>query len=173
MLVLGVDPGYAACGLALIDHTPQRCRALQLETVRTEPSEQLKARLHTVWRRAGHVIYSRSPPPAVLAIEAQARAQAGARERGTTSYEALAVREVVGLLRALAWQHGLALVEVEPATWRACLGLRVTAEKAQVKRAVRAVFGWTGRLSEHAAEAAGVGLAGARYFSSYGLAARN
>lgn len=172
MIVLGADPGFAACGLALLDHAPSRCRALQLETVRTSSSEPLKMRLHTVWRRAGAIITASDPPPAVLAMEAQARAQEGARERGTISYEALAVRQVVGILQALAWQHGLALVEVEPATWRGCLGLRVTAEKAHVQRAVRAVFGWTGRLSEHAAEAAGAGLAGARYFSSYGMAAR-
>lgn len=166
MRVLGADPGFATCGLALLEETGRPWRAATLETVRTPSSEPLAARLHTIWCRVGAVITFSRPPPAVLAVEAQARAQAGFRERGQTSDNVLAVREVTGLLRALAWQHGLAFVEVEPATWRACLGLPRTADKAQVQRAVRALLGWTGRLSEHAADAAGVALAGARYFRS-------
>jgi crossover junction endodeoxyribonuclease RuvC len=171
--VVGIDPGLAACGIGDVDFFDQQRRPHLLETVRTSPSDPLAARLHTIWRRVGAVITaSGRPAPAVMAVEAQARAQAGARERGTASYESQAVRDVMGILRALAWQHGLVLVEVEPATWKSCFGLPVTADKAQVQRAVRALLGWTGRLSEHAADSAGIALAGARYFRSYAAAAR-
>lgn len=171
--VIGIDPGVAACGIGDVDFIDQQRRPHLLETIRTPPSEPLAARLHVIWRRVGDVITAGGrPPAAVMAIEAQARAQAGARERGTASYESQAVRDVMGILRALAWQHGLVLVEVEPATWKSCFGLPVTADKAQVQRAVRALLGWTGRLSEHAADSAGIALAGARYFRSYAVAAR-
>jgi len=171
--VIGIDPGVAACGIGDVDFFDQQRRPHILETVRTSPSEPLAARLHTIWQRVGAVITATGrPPAAVMAVEAQARAQAGARERGTASYESLAVRDVMGILRALAWQHELVLVEVEPVTWKACFGLPVTADKAQVQRAVRALLGWTGRLSEHAADSAGIALAGARYFRSYAVAAR-
>ncbi len=164
--VLGADPGYAACGVALLDGGAQQWRALVLETIRTKAGQPLAERLYAVWRRVGEIIMMSDPKPAVIAVEAQARAQAGYRERGLSSDNALAVREVTGLLRALAWQHGTALVEVEPATWRACLGLRSTAPKAQVQRAVRARLGWEGKLDEHAADAGAVALAGYRHFSS-------
>lgn len=172
MMVLGTDPGFGTCGLALLDEDGQRWKPALLETVRTPPSWRLPARLHAVWRHVGAVITESKPTPAVLAVEAQARAQAGARERGQSSDDALAVREVMGLLRALAWQHGLAFVEVEPATWRSCLGLRATADKAHVQRVVRAMLGWQGRLSQHAADAAAIAIAGARYFRSYAVRAR-
>jgi Holliday junction resolvasome RuvABC endonuclease subunit len=162
-----VDPGYAACGVALLDGSAQRWRALVLDTIRTKSGEPLAARLHTVWKRVGEIILASQPMPAVLAVEAQARAQAGYRERGQSADTALAVREVTGLLRALAWQHGLAFVEVEPATCRACLGLPAKAPKAQVQRAVRARLSWEGRLNEHAADAGAAALAGYRHFSSY------
>lgn len=174
MRILGIDPGFAACGIAVLEEGRggQRCRAIVMDTIRTPPGQQLAARLHTVWRRVGEVVVSSIPPPALMAVEAQARAQAGHRERGTTSDNVMAVREVTGLLRALAWQHGMAFVEIEPATWRACLGLPARASKAQVKRAVQACLGYQGRLSEHAAEAGGVAFAGRRHFTSYAATAR-
>ena len=73
---------------------------------------------------------------------------------------------MTGLLRALAWQYNVPLVEVEPATWRKCLGVGITAPKSQVQRAVRARLGWEGRLSEHAADAAAVAMAGERLISA-------
>lgn len=163
MRVLATDPGFATCGLALLRSEGQRWVPTLLETIRTRPDQPLAARLHVIWERVRQILVSVDGPVDLLAVEAQARAQAGHRERGTTSDGALAVREVTGLLRALAWQYRVPLVEVEPATWRACLGLPRTAPKAQVKRAVLARIGpWPGTLSEHAADAAAVALAGAR-----------
>lgn len=171
--VIGVDAGVAACGVGDVDFVEQQRRPYLLETIRTPPSDPLSTRLHTIWLRVGAIIIAPGRPPAtVMAIEAQARAQAGARERGEASYESQAVRDVMGVLRALAWQHDLFLLEVEPASWKSCFGLPVTADKAQVQRAVRSLLGWPGRLSEHSADAAGIALAGGRYFRSYAVAAR-
>jgi len=164
MTVLGIDPGYAACGVAALEREGNALwQPVRLETLRTPSSQPLAARLEAVWELVHGIMVSQWGAPDLLAVEAQARAQAGHRARGTTSDEVLAVREVTGLLRALGWQYNVPFVEVEPATWRACLGLPRTAPKAQVKRAVLAQIGpWPGRLSEHAADAAAVALAGAR-----------
>jgi crossover junction endodeoxyribonuclease RuvC len=172
MRALGIDPGYAACGVALLDEQGQRWSALVLDVIRTPPTQPLAARLHTVWKRVDEVLAASVPRPAVLAVEAQARAHAGYRERGRTSDNVLAVREVVGILRALAWQYRIELVEVEPATWRACLGLPATAPKSQVRRAVRARLGLKERLNEHAADAGGAALAGYRHFTWSAATAR-
>lgn len=160
--VLGCDLGYATFGLALLERRgTERWAGRTVETLRTPPGMPFDERLRRIWLRVDEVI--RTGAPELVAIEAQRRAQAGHRERGTTSDEAVAVREVTGLLRGLAWRYGLPLVEVDPATWRACLGLGRVAPKAQVQRAVRAlVAGCPERMSEHAADAAAVALAGAR-----------
>lgn len=173
MRIVGIDPGFASCGVALLEEaTAQRWRPLVMDTIRTPPGQPLATRLHTVWHQIGEVIVGSTLRPAVMSVEAQARAHAGYRERGQTSDNVLAVREVTGLLRALAWQHGLVFIEVEPAAWRACLGLPARASKAQVRRMVQALLAWQGRLSEHAADAAGVALGGHRHFRSAAVAAR-
>jgi len=155
--ILGVDPGYAACGLALVRRDGQRWIALRVETVRTPADMPLGDRLCRVYA-AMHALLLREPDGVV--VEGQARAHAGHRERGTISAEAFSVREVTGGLRALTWLAGRPLIELEPQAWRKAVGLPGNARKGQVKRLVQArVQGLPALLSEHAAEALGIAMA--------------
>lgn len=160
--VLGVDQGYAACGIGLLRQEGQAWVALTLETVRTPAAWPLDRRLHVVWSRLRQLMTSGELPD-LLAVEGLARAQEGHRQRGTTSSEAVSVREVTGIVRALGWQYDVPLVEVEPPFWKSCLALPAEAEGPQVIRAVRAlVRGCPTVFSEHAADGAGIAMAGAR-----------
>lgn len=162
LVVLGVDPGYAQCGLAVVEvHGPQTRRLRVWETVQTPSRETFHLRLRAVWRRL-RALAGELPHPALLAIEAQDGAQEGHRQRGTTSAEATRVREVVGLVRAVGWELGLPVEEVTPAAARRSLGLPAGAQKAQVARAIGVLLqAPPGRVASHCTDAAAVAFAAA------------
>lgn len=163
MLVLGIDPGYAACGVALVDVAGRERRCRDCATLRTTPERSLEERLEAVWW-AARPWFERLNDlgGSVVAIEDQSGAQQGARERGRASHEAQGVLRVEGLLRALSWSYGAHVVPVAPQQIKRAFGLRATASKAQVVRAARAMVpGLPDRLSGHAADAVGAAVAGA------------
>lgn len=165
MTIISVDPGIAHFGLAVLERKNPTAPwvAVVAETISTSARVGLASRLEYIWRRVDELVQINVTAFDGIAMEAQARAQAGHQKRGTTNYDALAVREVVGMLRGMALCHGIPLVEVEPAAWKGCLGLKATADKKQVQRAVRAlVRGCPQRMSEHASDAVGIGIGGAR-----------
>lgn len=166
LIVLGVDPGYAACGVAVLRREGQRWRAIEFATIRTPSTDPVGMRMEAVWRGVGRLF---KHAPTVTAMEAQERAQRGHEERGTTSAKARRTLVVCGLVRALALQHGVTLVEVEPDDWRRALGLRRTASKEQAQRVIRAlVRGCPARMSSHASDAGGVAICGARMIGARG-----
>src|SRR6185369_4777870 len=99
-----------------------------------------------------------------VACEAQDAAQEGNRQRGTTSAEALRVREVVGMARGLCFEFDLVFLEPTPAQAKAVFGkIPPTASKEQVARAISAlVSGCPATMTEHVSDAIGNALAGAR-----------
>ena len=166
MLVLGIDPGYAASGVALLDvQRGKPPRLLRVATTRTDPKLSAAARWDALWLRwsevAGHD--PGDELPAIVAVEDQRQAWLGHARRGTTNAAALACIEAVGLARGLAASLGARCIVVSPqAAKLAAVGRGGgRASKAQVRRALRA------RLptliegaSEHACDAIAIALAG-------------
>jgi len=173
MIVLGVDPGVRSCGLAVLyreEGSPDPWRAWSVKTVRTSAKESLHERLRTIWDAIACGISKTLTVEAlgeqtVVAVEEQSGASEGARRRGETNADALLVQQVVGLARAATFgDRGDLFVEVTPAeAKRVLIGMTMTASKAQVQRAIRAVVGGCPTvMSEHASDAVAIALAGAR-----------
>jgi len=168
-LAVGIDPGYANCGIGVIARSAeQRWRCVHSETVQTPPSVPFHDRLHAVYR-ALHEIpiepFRRvMASECVIACEEQTGTHEGKRRTGETRAEALLVQQVVGLIRVFAYEQGYRFVEPSPAqTKKVLVGIKNTATKAQVARAVRAVvLDCPEVMKEHASDALANALAGAR-----------
>jgi len=168
-LALGVDPGYANCGLGIITRAAdQRWRCVHSETVQTPASLSFHERLYAVYRALHEMPIepwrSLKIGDCVIACEEQSGTHEGKRRTGETHAEALKVQQVVGLVRAFAYDLGCRFVEPSPAqTKKVLVGIKNTASKAQVARAVRAVVnGCPEVMKEHASDALANALAGAR-----------
>ena len=166
MLVLGIDPGYAASGVALLDaQRGKPPRLLLCITVRTATTLHGAERWQEIWDRWSGV--ARYDPgdelPAIVAVEDQRQAWLGHARRGTTNAAALACIEAVGLARGLAASLGARCIVVSPqAAKLAAVGRGGgRASKAQVQRALRArVPTLIEGASEHACDAVAIALAG-------------
>lgn len=168
-LAVGVDPGYAKCGLGVIARSAeQRWRCVHSETVQTPPSIPFHERLHAVYRALLEMPIDPwlrvKLSDCIIACEEQAGTHEGKRRTGETHAEALKVQQVVGVVRVFAYDRGCRFVEPSPAqTKKVLVGIKNTATKEQVARAVRAVVnGCPEVMTEHASDALANALAGAR-----------
>jgi Holliday junction resolvasome RuvABC endonuclease subunit len=166
---VGVDPGYAACGIAIIERGERSpWRAVHVQTVRTPATLELHSRMHEIWHAMAtlpiEAFQGVKPYDAVVACENQSGVLEGKRRSGETSASAALVQQVVGMVRIKAFNLGVKFIEVTPAQAKAVLlGIPRTANKAQVQRAVRALVRDCPKvMSEHASDAIAVALAGAR-----------
>jgi crossover junction endodeoxyribonuclease RuvC len=129
--VLGVDPGVARCGLAVVT---RRARTAHLEwatTVRTGADEDEAARLAAVAAAvraalAAHV-------PAAVAIERVAW--------NRNQVSALHVARATGAVMAVAAEAGVPVEEYGPSEVKAAVTGLGTADKAQVRDALVRIHG--------------------------------
>jgi len=165
---IGVDPGYATFGIACLTRgSEQRWSAPYVRLVTTPPSMPFHERLHVIYKALYEVppeIFHVRKSETVIACESQTGTQEGKRRKGLTNVEALLVQQVVGMVRAYAYLYGTHFIEPTPAQVKKVLmGIKQTATKAQVQRAVRAIVnGLPDDMSEHESDAVGTALAGAR-----------
>jgi Holliday junction resolvasome RuvABC endonuclease subunit len=168
-IVIGIDPGLASLGLALIERgVREPWRLLFSQTVRTSPGLDLHSRMREGYAALQALpvepFRGAKPHEVIVACEDQAGVLEGKRRAGETNASAMLVQQVVGMARVKAFGLGVKFVEVTPAQAKAVLsGIPRTASKAQVQRAVRAVVRDCPKvMSEHASDAIAVALAGAR-----------
>jgi len=158
----GFDPGLS-CGLAFIEREGQHLSVLALEAVVTEPSDPLAARLKRIWMTLSHLL--RTHRPLALCIEDQRQAQVAQAKRGEFTCDTSRVNQVVGLAKGCCLAYGIPVIEVSPARAKiALLGPRCgKAGKQAVRERVSLMTGRS-RVSEHAADAVGLALAGEQEF---------
>ncbi len=168
-VAIGIDPGYRAFGCCVIARDEeQRWVAEHVETVRTPSSMPFHERCQKVF----NALQLMEPGPweglpchqLIVSCENQSGVHEGKRRAGGTNSDAMRVQQIVGMCRVFAYDLGARFVEPTPAQAKAVLlGIRQTASKAQVQRAVRAmVRGCPKVMSEHASDALANALAGAR-----------
>lgn len=154
MRALGVDPGLASTGWAVVERAPHRIyRLVACGTVHTKPGTPLVDRLRAI---ATGVYASRGSidwDPQLLAIEAlEVRRQGGERIDPTGI---LATAQVQGMLVGTIGT-GLPVTFVRASDWRRALGAG-KGTSAEVRTAVERIVGPV-KGSTHACDAIGVAL---------------
>jgi crossover junction endodeoxyribonuclease RuvC len=158
-LIASFDPGLASLGSARVNRMGSTYRCHHAGTYRTGSSLSDDERFALLWER----IVENSAGCTVIAVESQHNAWAAKQATGETNASAVKVREVVGMLRARAYQIGARLVMVTPREIRKALGLPSGAKKDQVRAMIeRMVTGLPKVMSEHACDALAIGVCGER-----------
>lgn len=157
--VLGVDPGLAACGWALVERvgTGVELRGHGVLTTTPDDGSDL-ARVELLSARLAALLGAQRPD--VVASEAWVRRYAG---KGAASPHAHTLGLVIGAVRAVCLAAGVEHREGARAQgWRTALGLPRTASKAAAQDRVRAVLRHPQVIRpQHANDAAAVAIVAA------------
>jgi crossover junction endodeoxyribonuclease RuvC len=126
MRVLGIDPGLAATGWAVLDPSPAKPRVIACGTIRTSASDEAGARLAKIARGLRAAIAAHAP--CVAAVE-QALVARSARS-------ALALGEARGVALLAAADAGLEIHQYLPMHVKQAATGYGHAEKGQVERMI-------------------------------------
>lgn len=148
-LVVGVDPGTAATGLAAVTAAPGGTAVVWAETVRTSPDRPEAERLRSVYA-------------AVRAVLAARRPEALAVERlmwGRNAGSAMGVARASGVALLAAAELGIPVYEYAPLEVKMAVTGNGSAGKADVRRALGRVLSVAGVPAEpDAADAVAVAV---------------
>lgn len=128
MRVIGVDPGLARCGVAVVDGDGRKSALATHRLIRTAADDSAEQRLAVVHDEVADIILTARPD--VLAIE---RLLFNANARS-----AMAVAQAVGVILLAAAHADLTVVHYTPTQVKATVTGQGDADKAQVKYLVRA-----------------------------------
>lgn len=151
--ILGVDPGLAACGWAIIERAADRWRLYAHGCIKTSPADGDDiTRALMVHRALRDVIESHAPR--VLVSEAWRYYE------GAATTQAHALGMVVASVHLAAVVCGIEHLEGGRAQdWRRSLGLPTDAGKATCQQRVAAALGLPGVITpQHASDAAAIAL---------------
>lgn len=149
MFVMGVDPGLAVCGYAVIEATPEGPAARSAGVIRTASTTSVAQRLDELHRDLLAVI--REHRPAAMAIE-----QVFTNRNLQT---AISVGRASGVALLAASQSGIPVYEYSPSAVKAAVAGYGKATKDQIRYAVGNRLGLTtGPLVADAADALAIAL---------------
>ncbi|MGH7610058.1 MAG: crossover junction endodeoxyribonuclease RuvC [Candidatus Dormibacteria bacterium] len=131
MLVLGLDPGLALTGWALVDGSGVSVRLRDAGWWSTPAREDLGSRLLTLWENFGALVAAHQPQ--AVAVE-----RLFFRRNVST---AMAVSQARGVLLCAAARAGLELHEYTPGEVKQAVSGNGSASKEQVARMVRTLLG--------------------------------
>jgi crossover junction endodeoxyribonuclease RuvC len=147
--VLGIDPGTAACGYAIVHENDGRLRALDHGWWQTKARERPELRLKTIFERVQGLVEEYAPD--AVALE---ESFVGADAR-----TALSVGQARGAVLVASALAGVECAEYAPARVKQAVCGYGRAEKAQVQRMVQAILRLTEPAgSTHAADALAVAI---------------
>lgn len=150
MRVLGVDPGTALTGYAVIEEGEGRAlRALTIDVIRTEAHTPLPQRLLTIYRGLREIIAAYRPEAA--AVEALFFSR--------NVRTAMAVGQARGVVLLALQEAGLPIAEYTPLVIKQTLTGYGGADKAQMQEMIRLLLHLPARPSpDDAADAAAVAI---------------
>ena len=131
MRVLGIDPGFATTGVAVVERRDGKLRHLLVGTLRTPPAEPQAMRLAILWQGLTTLIAEHEPE--VVAIERLFF--------NSNVKTAMAVGQASGVALAAAAQAGLAVHEYTPPEVKLSVAGVGSASKQQVQVMVAALLG--------------------------------
>jgi crossover junction endodeoxyribonuclease RuvC len=147
-VVVGIDPGTAACGYGIVHESEGRLRALGHGSWTTPARERTALRLKVVFEGVAALIEEYRPAAVVLEesfVGADARI-------------ALSVGQARGAVLVACAVAGVDCAEYPPATVKKAVCGYGRAEKGQVERMVRAILGTRDPMSNHASDALAVAI---------------
>jgi crossover junction endodeoxyribonuclease RuvC len=147
--VLGIDPGTAACGYAIVHENDGRLRALDHGWWKTPARERPEARLKTIFEAVQELL-EQYEPDAVALEESFV---------GADARTALSVGQARGVVLVASALAGVECAEYAPARVKQAVCGYGRAEKAQVERMVRTILSLTEpATSTHASDALAVAI---------------
>jgi crossover junction endodeoxyribonuclease RuvC len=148
-VVVGIDPGTAACGYGIVHESDGRLRALDHGWWRTRAGERPEVRLKTIFDGVAGLIEAHAP--AAVALE---ESYVGADAR-----IALSVGQARGAVLVACAVAGVDCAEYAPARVKQAVCGYGRAEKSQVQRMVKAILGMRAEPTPtHAADALAVAI---------------
>ncbi|NNC92524.1 MAG: crossover junction endodeoxyribonuclease RuvC [Acidimicrobiia bacterium] len=126
MFVLGIDPGLAVCGYAVVEKTTAGERAITAGVVRTEPDRAVANRLAELHQDLSAVVEEHGPE--VMAIE-----QVFTNRNLQT---AISVGRASGIALLVAAQAGIPVYEYTPSAVKAAVAGYGNATKDQIRYVV-------------------------------------
>ena len=149
MRVLGIDPGTAACGYAIVHESDGRLRALHHGWWQTPARERPELRLKTIFDGVRELV-AQYGPDAVALEESFV---------GVDARTALSVGQARGVVLVAAALARVECVEYAPTQVKQAVCGYGRAEKAQVQRMVQVILGLNAPPSpSHAADALAVAI---------------
>ena len=149
MRVLGIDPGTAACGYAIVHESDGRLLALGHGCWQTRARERPEARLRTIFEHVRELV-AEYEPDAVALEESFV---------GADARIALSVGQARGVVLVASALAGVECAEYAPARVKQAVCGYGRAEKGQVQRMVQAILGLTDApATTHASDALAVAI---------------
>jgi len=170
-VVIGIDPGIAVFGVALVRLHGRSVDVISARAIRTNPACLLRDRIQLI--KSELVAFIGASQPDLVCIEDQTPGQRGAQRQGHRNASAENVRRVIGLCEGL---FVCPILEPTPAQVNRLIGLgrsrvKLSSEAAR-KRRKAAVRAWVSRVlgfeatSKDAADAVAVAVMGERIWRS-------
>jgi crossover junction endodeoxyribonuclease RuvC len=147
--VLGIDPGTAACGYAIVHESDGRLRALAHGCWHTPARERPEQRLRTIFEGVRELV-AQHEPDAVALEESFV---------GADARIALSVGQARGVVLVASALAGVECAEYAPSRVKQAVCGYGRAEKAQVARMVQTILGLSSPpASTHASDALAVAI---------------
>jgi len=145
-MILGVDPGLASCGWAVLAN---RDRLLDCGCIVTKKNDDLGDRLNKIYHQVKNICQDHKVEE--LAIESLFFAK--------NTKTALVVAQVIGVVKAAAFDVGAGAFEYTPLQIKVAITGYGRAEKNQVAAMIKESLGDNGKLANnHTADAAAAAL---------------
>ena len=163
MIVLGVDPGTAACGYGIVERTGGSLRAIDHGVIVTSPDLPLGERLLAI--HSGLVELIAAHAPGVVAVERLYFSR--------NAQTAMAVGHARGVALLAAASAGVPVSEATPSEVKVAVAGYGSADKEQVSRMVALVLGMAARPTpDDAADALAVAVCIANGLGQVGRGSR-
>ena len=148
-VVLGIDPGIANTGLAIVACESSRYQLLASRLIKTSSSDAECLRLLDIYRAVSEMLDNHKP--ALVAAERIFH------NRNVSS--SITTGKVLGVVLLAAAERFVSVHEFTPQEIKSCSGFGGEANKDRIKKSASRIFG-VSLKSHHTADAAFAGLAG-------------
>lgn len=149
---VGIDPGLAATGYAVIEAPARRGELCAWGHIKTSSKAQLPVRLQTIFYEVDALF--RQWQPAIVVVE-----DVYVLDRFPKA--AIQLGEVRGVIYLAAQQHGIGVIKIRPTEVKSALTGNGRAPKDQVNRALRTLLRVRENIKpDHASDAAALALVG-------------